>query len=95
MTNQSRLNLNVLLYIDAPFYLVNNKKKFVHKKKIVLIDGTTTTIPVKFSPNIKPDYPYSRNYSGVLWFEYEEHSTKVLEDIYCKIDFKNAKLFPN
>ncbi|XP_018395305.1 PREDICTED: hydrocephalus-inducing protein homolog [Cyphomyrmex costatus] len=34
------------------------------------------TIPVKFLPNIKPDYPYSRNYSGVLWFEYEEHPTK-------------------
>ncbi|KYQ52600.1 Hydrocephalus-inducing protein [Trachymyrmex zeteki] len=89
VTNQSRLNLNVLLYIDAPFYLVNNKKKFVHKKKIVLIDGTTTTIPVKFSPNIKPDYPYSRNYSGVLWFEYEEHSTKD------KIQCKGAVNFPN
>jgi len=80
------MNLNVSLYIDAPFYLMNNKKKFVHEKKIVLIDGTTTTIPVKFSPNIKLNYPYSRNYSGMLWFEYEEHPIKVLKNISCTIN---------
>lgn len=56
------------------------------------MDGTTTTIPVKFSPNINPDNPYSQNYSGVLWFEYDEHPNKVLEDIYCKIDSRNANV---
>ncbi|KAG5323131.1 HYDIN protein, partial [Acromyrmex heyeri] len=68
---------------------MNNKKKFVNKKKIVLIDGTTTTIPVKFSPHIKLDYPYSRHYNGVLWFEYEEHPIKN------KIQCKGAVNFPN
>ncbi|KYN44368.1 Hydrocephalus-inducing protein [Trachymyrmex septentrionalis] len=89
VTNQSGMNLNVLLYIDPPFYLMNNKKKFVREKKIVLIDKTSTIIPVKFSPNIKPNYPYSQNYSGVLWFEYEEHPTKN------KIQCKGAVNFPN
>ncbi|XP_011879969.1 PREDICTED: hydrocephalus-inducing protein homolog [Vollenhovia emeryi] len=89
MTNQSRLSLNVSLYTDAPFYLVNNKKKLVHKKKIVLIDGNTMTIPVKFLPNINPDNPYSRNYNGVLWFEYDGHPNKD------KIQCKGAVNFPN
>jgi len=82
VTNQSQLSLNILLYIDAPFYLMINKKKFVHKKKIVLMAKTTTTIPIKFSPNINLDNPYSRNYSGVLWFEYDEHPNKVLKNVY-------------
>lgn len=43
---------------------------------------TTMTIPVKFSPDISPDNPYSRNYSDVLWFEYDEHPNKVLKGIY-------------
>jgi len=61
-----------------------NKKKFVHKKKIVLMAKTTTTIPIKFSPNINLDNPYSQNYSGVLWFEYDEHPNKVLKDVYWR-----------
>ncbi|XP_039306781.1 hydrocephalus-inducing protein homolog [Solenopsis invicta] len=93
VTNRSRLNLNVSLYIDPPFYLINNKKKLIHKKKIVLTDGSTTTIPIKFSPNINPDNPYSRNYSGVLWFEYDEHPNK--DKIQCKgaVNFPNITLF--
>lgn len=74
--NQSRLNLNVLLYIDAPFYLIIDKKK-AHKRKIILTDGSTTSIPVKFLPNINLNNPYSRNYNGTLWFEYDEHPNKV------------------
>lgn len=44
------------------------------------MDRTTTTIPVKFLPNINPNKPYSQNYNGVLWFEYDEHPNKVLKD---------------
>ncbi|KAG5334606.1 HYDIN protein, partial [Acromyrmex charruanus] len=58
-------------------------------EKLQQIDGTTTTIPVKFSPHIKLDYPYSRHYNGVLWFEYEEHPIKN------KIQCKGAVNFPN
>lgn len=76
VTNQSQLNLNVLLYVEAPFYLID-KKKMVHKRKIILMDGSTTSIPVKFSPKINYDNPYSRNYSSILWFEYDEHPNKV------------------
>lgn len=43
--------------------------------------GTTTIIPVKFSPNVNLNNPYSRNYSGVLGLEYDEHPNKVLKDI--------------
>ncbi|XP_011690792.1 PREDICTED: hydrocephalus-inducing protein-like [Wasmannia auropunctata] len=89
VTNQSRLSLNVLLYTDPPFYLMNNQKKFVQKKKIVLTDGTITTIPIKFSPNINPDNPYSQSYTGALWFEYDEHPNKD------KIQCTGAVNFPN
>lgn len=77
ITNQSRLNLNVLLYVDTPFYLIIDKKKLIHKRKIILMVGSTMSIPVKFLPNINHANPYSRNYSGTLWFEYDEHPNKV------------------
>ncbi|KMQ82908.1 hydrocephalus-inducing-like protein, partial [Lasius niger] len=56
------------------------------------MDGSTTSIPVKFLPNINPDNPYSRNYSGTLWFEYDEHPNK--DKIQCKgaVNFPNIKL---
>ncbi|KAL6255306.1 hypothetical protein P5V15_013646 [Pogonomyrmex californicus] len=89
ITNHSQLNLNILLRINAPFYLINNEKKFTHKKKIILMDGTTMTIPVKFLPNINPDNPYSQTYTGILCFEYDEHPNKD------KIQCKGAVNFPN
>ncbi|XP_036144321.1 LOW QUALITY PROTEIN: hydrocephalus-inducing protein [Monomorium pharaonis] len=92
VTNQSQLNLNVLLYIDAPFYLMSNKKK-LHKKNMVLMDGTTTTIPIKFLPNINPDNPYSQNYNSVLWFEYDEHPNKVLKKYTLQNQFALYKNF--
>lgn len=87
MTNQSQLNLNVLLYIDAPFYLINDKKKLVHKKKIILPIDTSMTISVKFSPNINFNDPYSRNYSDALWFKYNEHPNKVKFILSCYLLF--------
>ncbi|XP_067203905.1 hydrocephalus-inducing protein homolog [Linepithema humile] len=93
VTNKSHLNLNVLLYIDAPFYLINDKKKLVHKKKIILLIDISTTILVKFSPNINLNDPYSRNYGGALWFEYDEHPNK--NKIQCKgvVNFPNITFF--
>lgn len=77
MTNQSRLDLNVQLYVDHPFYLTADKKKAVSKRKIVLMSGTTVTIPMNFLPHVNLDNPCSRNYNAALCFEYNEHPNKV------------------
>ncbi|RLU21574.1 hypothetical protein DMN91_005947 [Ooceraea biroi] len=92
VTNQSQLNLNVQLYVKSPFYLIKDQEVLVCKRKIVLMGGTTTIIPVKFLPNVNPDNPYSKSYSGVLWFKYYEHPNK--DKIRCRgtVNFPNITL---
>lgn len=77
MTNQSRLHLNVRLYIDAPFYLTNDEGESVRERKMILMDESAATIPVRFSPSIDPDNPHSRYYNGTLWCEYDGHPNRV------------------
>lgn len=78
MTNQSKLDLNVQLSVKAPFYLIDDTKEHVPSRKIVLIDGATTTITVFFSfDDNDTEERYSKSYTGVLRFEYEEHPNQV------------------
>lgn len=83
MTNQSRLDLNVQLYAEPPFYLTADKEKPVSRRKIVLASSTAATISMNFSPDVNLDNPRSRNYNGALWFEYNEHPNKVARREIC------------
>ncbi|CAK9811305.1 Hydrocephalus-inducing protein [Anthophora quadrimaculata] len=82
VTNQSKLDLNVQLSIKSPFYLISTTKEHVQSMKIILIDGATTTIRVFFNFSDTDQDLYSKNYSGMLRFEYQEHPNQ--DKILCK-----------
>ncbi|XP_017761797.1 PREDICTED: hydrocephalus-inducing protein homolog [Eufriesea mexicana] len=94
VTNQSKLDLNVQLSVKEPFYLITDSREHVQSRKIVLIDGATTTIGVLFSFDYDTEERCSRSYSGVLRFEYEEHPNQ--DKISCKgyVNFPNLAIEP-
>lgn len=77
VTNQSKLDLNVQLSVKEPFHLITSAEEHVQSMQIVLIDGGTTKIRVFFSFNGDTEDCYSKNYSGVLRLEYQEHPNQV------------------
>lgn len=77
VTNQSKLDLNVQLSVKEPFHLITSTEEHAQSMQIVLIDGGTTKIRVFFSFNGDTEDCYSKNYSGVLRLEYQEHPNQV------------------
>ncbi|KAK1122967.1 hypothetical protein K0M31_008605 [Melipona bicolor] len=94
VTNQSKLDLNVQLSVKQPFHLVTTAEEHVQSMQIVLIDGATTKIRVFFFFDSNVQDRYSRNYSGVLRLEYQEHPNQ--DKIVCKgyVNFPNLIIEP-
>ncbi|XP_043589616.1 hydrocephalus-inducing protein homolog [Bombus pyrosoma] len=95
VTNQSKLDLNVQLSVREPFHLITSTEEYVQSMQIVLIDGGTTKIRVFFSFDGDTENCYSKNYSGVLRLEYQEHPNQ--DKITCKgyVNFPNLDIQPS
>ncbi|XP_048264436.1 LOW QUALITY PROTEIN: hydrocephalus-inducing protein [Bombus terrestris] len=95
VTNQSKLDLNVQLSVREPFHLITSAEEHVQSMQIVLIDGGTTKIRVFFSFNGDTEDCYSKNYSGILRLEYQEHPNQ--DKITCKgyVNFPNLDIQPS
>ncbi|XP_076659704.1 hydrocephalus-inducing protein homolog [Halictus rubicundus] len=93
VTNRSKLHVNARISVKAPFRILTNEEKQLQHMKIILYDGQATTIRLFFSVDGANNL-YSRNYVGVLQFEYDEHPSK--DKIVCKgfVNLPNLVLEP-
>ncbi|KAG7200298.1 hypothetical protein KM043_017763 [Ampulex compressa] len=89
VTNNSRLNLNVQVSIEAPFHLINNKEEILQRMKMTLLDKSTTQIRLNFAPKLDGAARYSQSYCNTLWLEYDEHPNRD------KIKCMGSLNFPN
>lgn len=74
--NTSGLDLETLLTIDDPFYIINDQEEYVQTMNIVLLNEVEMKIRVFASPLIQLA-KISKRFKGDLTLEYKQYPKKV------------------
>lgn len=76
MTNTSGLDLETLLTIEDPFYIINEREEYVQAMNIVLLNEVEFKIRVFASPLIQST-KIRKKFKGNLTLEYKKYPKKV------------------